>query len=144
MSATRSCICPSFLSLIISASLLERMKDEVKTKLFSDLFCCPSSFPSSFPQKFLEPLDNFWRLRDHLFGQRFKLFASDRFDRPSPLFCFCQKLCIFDCFIPRLTQDSYSLGKDSRWSSYGTAKDIRCQDDCSQAPPSVGCFVLVH
>ena len=72
----------------------------------------------SFAQEFFEPLDDFRRLGDHLFRQRFKLLASYGFDRPSPLFCLCQKLCIFYCSIPRLAQWKRS-SKD--------VKDIRRQ-----------------
>jgi len=64
-----------------------------------------------FPQEFFQPLDNFRRLRDHLFGQRFKLLTGYRFDGPSSLFCLGQKLAIFDCSIPRLAQGFYSLGR---------------------------------
>jgi hypothetical protein len=45
--------------------------------------------PLSFLQEFFEPLDNFTRLRDYLFGQRVKLLAGYGRDWPSSLFCLC-------------------------------------------------------
>ena len=58
------------------------MKDEVKTNFVFRLILQPSLLL----QEFFEPLDNFRRLRDHLFGQRVKFLAGYRRDRPVAAF----------------------------------------------------------